>query len=94
MEYYLRWLDKNEREPGEEAPIGLILCEKAGPQQISLLQLDRGNIRVAEYLTQSLPSPLLEQKLQEAILRSREQLATHPVPFTLPEQQEAGEETP
>ena len=26
MELYLRWLDKYERGPGEEAPIGLILC--------------------------------------------------------------------
>ena len=92
MELYLGWLNANEREPGEEAPIGLILCEKAGPQQVSLLQLDRGNIRVAEYLTQSLPSPLLEQKLKEAILRSREQLVTHPVPRSLPEKQEVEEE--
>ncbi|MES2945937.1 MAG: PDDEXK nuclease domain-containing protein, partial [Pseudomonadota bacterium] len=26
MELYLKWLDKYERQPGEEAPIGLILC--------------------------------------------------------------------
>ena len=29
MELYLRWLDKNEREAHEEAPIGLILCSEA-----------------------------------------------------------------
>ena len=92
MELYLSWLDRNEREKAEEAPIGLILCEKAGPQQISLLQLDRGNIRVAEYLTQSLPAPLLEQKLREAILRSREQLATHSPPPALPSGGEVYEE--
>ncbi len=28
MELYLRWLAKNEQKPGEEAPIGLILCRK------------------------------------------------------------------
>jgi predicted nuclease of restriction endonuclease-like (RecB) superfamily len=26
MELYLRWLEKYEQEPGEESPIGLILC--------------------------------------------------------------------
>ena len=26
MDLYLKWLDKHERQPGEEAPIGLILC--------------------------------------------------------------------
>ena len=26
MELYLKWLDKHERQPDEEAPIGLILC--------------------------------------------------------------------
>lgn len=26
MELYLRWLDKHEREPNEESPIGMILC--------------------------------------------------------------------
>ena len=88
MELYLSWLDRNEREPAEEAPIGLILCEKAGPQQVSLLQLDRGNIRVAEYLTRALPAPLLEQKLQEAIQRSRESLATHSQPTAIPEAQD------
>ena len=26
MELYLRWLDKYERQPGEQSPLGLILC--------------------------------------------------------------------
>jgi len=33
MELYLRWLDKHERAPGEEAPIGLILCAAADAEQ-------------------------------------------------------------
>ncbi len=51
MELYLRWLDKHERRPGEESPIG------AGKkkEQIELLELDRSGIHVAEYLT-ALPS--------------------------------------
>jgi hypothetical protein len=30
IELYLRWLSKHESEPGEESPIGLILCAEAG----------------------------------------------------------------
>jgi hypothetical protein len=26
MELYLRWLAKNETEPGEQSPMGIILC--------------------------------------------------------------------
>jgi predicted nuclease of restriction endonuclease-like (RecB) superfamily len=47
MELYLRWLDKYECRPGEEPPIGLILCGEKDREQIELLQLDRGEIRVA-----------------------------------------------
>jgi hypothetical protein len=91
MELYLGWLNRYERERGEEAPIGLILCEKAGPEQISLLQLDQGDIRVAEYITRHLPPPLLQQKLAEAIRRSREQLATHAERAALASGEESGE---
>ena len=43
--------DKHERAPGEEAPIGLILCAAADAEQVELLQLDAKSIRVSEYLT-------------------------------------------
>ena len=69
MEYYLRWLDQNEREAGEEAPIGLILCSEAHPEDVSLMGLDQGDIRVVRYITEKLPPPLLEKKLREIILR-------------------------
>ncbi len=46
MEFYLRWLDKNERAPGEESPIGLILCAAADAEQVELFQLDAKSIRV------------------------------------------------
>jgi predicted nuclease of restriction endonuclease-like (RecB) superfamily len=75
MELYLRWLDRYERRRGDEAPIGLILCSQKSPQQIELLQLDQGDIRVAEYFTQKLPPLMLERELQKAIRRAREQLA-------------------
>jgi predicted nuclease of restriction endonuclease-like (RecB) superfamily len=75
MELYLRWLNRYERRKQDEAPIGLILCSQRSPQQIELLELDQGDIRVAEYFTKNLPPPLLEQELQKAIRNAREQLA-------------------
>jgi predicted nuclease of restriction endonuclease-like (RecB) superfamily len=52
MELYLRWLDRYERGAGDEAPIGLILCTRRGPQQTALLGLDHGEIRAARYITE------------------------------------------
>lgn len=74
MELYLRWLDKYERRPGEAPPLGLILCSEKEREQIALLKLDKGEIRVAEYLT-ALPSrKLLQRKLQEARRLARMEL--------------------
>ena len=64
MELYLRWLDRHEREAGEESPLGLILCESAGEEQVELLQLGARGIRVATYLTELPPKRVLEQKLR------------------------------
>ena len=75
MELYLRWLDKYERTPGEEAPIGLILCAGADAEQVELLELDAKSIRVAEYLTELPPLPLLRQRLHQVIEQAREQAA-------------------
>lgn len=67
MELYLRWLDKNEKQIGEEAPIGLILCAEGGHEQIELLQLENSGIKVAEYLTELPDIKLLKQKLHNEI---------------------------
>ena len=75
MEFYLRWLDKHERAPGEAAPIGLILCASADAEQVELLQLDAKSIRVSEYLTDLPPLPLLRQRLHHAIEHARESTA-------------------
>jgi predicted nuclease of restriction endonuclease-like (RecB) superfamily len=80
MELYLRWLDKYERRPGEEAPLGLILCSEKDEDQIELLELGRSGIRVAEYMTELPPQPLLEAKLKEAIKRAREHVAGADMP--------------
>ena len=74
MELYLRWLDRYERRPGEEPPIGLILCGEKNREQIELLQLDRGEIRVAEYLVELPPREMLEAKLHEAICLAKGQV--------------------
>jgi hypothetical protein len=68
-------LDKHERVPGEEAPIGLILCASADAEQVELLQLDAKSIRVSEYLTALPPLPLLRARLHQAIEHAREHAA-------------------
>lgn len=78
MELYLRWLDKHERQPGEEAPVGLILCTDKGEEQVELLQLDRSGIRVATYLTELPPRAALEKKLHEAVRLAQAQLEARP----------------
>ncbi len=71
MELYLRWLDKHERQPNEESPVGLILCTGKNHECIELLELDKAGIHVAEYLT-ALPSKeALRQKLQQASKQAR-----------------------
>ncbi len=67
MELYLRWLEKHEAEEGEEQPIGLILCAEGNKEQMELLQLGKGNIKVAEFITKVLPKEILAEKLHKAI---------------------------
>ena len=71
----LRWLEQHERAPGEESPIGLILCASADAEQVEVLQLDARSIRVSEYLTELPPLPLLRARLHQAIEHAREQAA-------------------
>ncbi len=75
MELYLRWLERHEMEPGEEPPIGLILCEDKGDEQVELLQLDRSGIRVASYLTELPPKTVLRKQLKAAADLARKRLA-------------------
>ena len=57
-------------------PIGMILCGEKNHEQIELLQLDRGEIRVAEYLVELPPREMLEAKLHEAIRLARGKVET------------------
>lgn len=74
MEFYLRWLAKYEQKPGEESPIGLILCAGKKRETIELMELEEGAIRVASYWTKVLPRKLLQKKLHGAIQHARARL--------------------
>jgi len=71
---YLRWLDRHERQPGEEPPIGLILCAGTSAERVELLELEKNGIRVAEYLTELPPKAALQQRFHEAVAQARARL--------------------
>ncbi|MGI6345909.1 MAG: PDDEXK nuclease domain-containing protein [Limisphaerales bacterium] len=73
MELYLRYLDKYEKENGEESPLGLLLCAEGGKEQIELMQLDAVGIKIAQYLTE-LPD---KQRLIEELRRQRQIVEAH-----------------
>lgn len=74
MELYLAWLNQHERQPGEEPPIGLILCAEASREQVELLQMHQDGITVAEYWTELPPKAELERQLHQALQDARERL--------------------
>jgi predicted nuclease of restriction endonuclease-like (RecB) superfamily len=74
MELYLRWLEKYEKEEDEKSPIGIILCADKKNEQIELLELDKSNIHVAQYLTVLPDREVLHKKLQLAIKNAKERL--------------------
>jgi len=71
MELYLRWLAKHEMKPGEDPPLGLILCAGKKRETVELLEVERSGIRVAEYLTELPPKQALEKKLHAAIAHAK-----------------------
>jgi len=75
MELYLNWLKRHECEPGEAAPLGIILCAGKTQQHAELLELAQSGIHVASYWTKVLPRKQLERKLHEAVRLARARLA-------------------
>lgn len=75
MELYLRWLAKHEQQPGEQPPLGLILCAGKKQEQIELLELDASGIHIADYITGLPDRKLLAQKLHAAIEISKARFA-------------------
>ena len=74
MELYLRWLEQNEMEPGEETPLGLLLCTEGGEEQIELLQLDKAGIKVAQYMTELPPREVLIRQIQKSLEVAKERI--------------------
>lgn len=72
MELYLRWLEKNEMQQGEESPLGLLLCTEGSSEQIELLQLDKAGIQVAQYLTELPSKEVLHQQLCKSLKVARQ----------------------
>lgn len=78
MELYLRWLEKYEMEPGEESPLGLLLCTEGNDEQIELLQLDKSGIKVAQYLTELPPREVLQQQIQKSLKAAQDRFDNLP----------------
>ncbi|HXU30857.1 MAG TPA: PDDEXK nuclease domain-containing protein [Thermoanaerobaculia bacterium] len=76
MELYLNWLNRYERNDGEDRPIGLILCAGKRHETVELLDLEQSGIRVSSYWTDALPKKELERKLHDAVLLARARLET------------------
>ena len=74
MELYLKWLDRYERQEGEKAPIGLILCATASREKIELLEMDKAGIAVAEYWSHLPPKAEFEAKIKTILIEAKERL--------------------
>jgi len=74
MELYLKWLNRYDRQEGEKAPIGLILCAGKSNEQIELLEMHKDGIMVAEYWTELPSKAELEKKLHQFLLKAKERI--------------------
>jgi predicted nuclease of restriction endonuclease-like (RecB) superfamily len=74
MELYLKWLDKYEKQEGEEKPVGLIICAEKSREQVELLEMHKDGIVVAEYWTELPPKKEIEQRLHQALQEARERM--------------------
>ncbi|PAM94000.1 hypothetical protein B4N84_13015 [Flavobacterium sp. IR1] len=74
MELYLKWLDKYEKQEGENTPIGLILCAESSREQIELLEMHKDGIMVAEYWTELPPKKQFEEKIHLLLTEAKERM--------------------
>ncbi len=74
MELYLKWLNKYEKQEGENEPIGLILCAESNKEQAELLEMHKDGIMVAEYWTVMPPKIELEAKLHQLLIEAKERI--------------------
>ena len=83
MKLYLGWLDKYERQEGENAPVGLILCTESGREQMELLKLDKDGIIVAEYWTVLPPKKEFAAKIHSLLIETQERLERRKLPLII-----------
>ncbi len=74
VELYLRWLDRHERQPGEEPPVAIILCAGKKREAVEYLDLGKSGIHVAEYLTELPPREVLRERFHKALSSARARL--------------------
>ena len=74
MELYLKWLNRYERQEGENEPIGMILCASANRKKVELLEMDKAGIAVAEYWTHLPPKAEFEMKIRNIMAEAKERL--------------------
>ncbi len=86
MELYLRWLAKYDQEPGDNPPLGIILCTGKKHEQVELLELDKSGIHVAEYLTELPSREAFQQKVQSAMAQAKARLSAPMAPASEPGQ--------
>ena len=75
MELYLRYLEKYDMVDGENNPIGLILCAGKNEEHVELMQLDKSNIRIADYYTVLPTQKLFQEKLHLAVKIAQQKLS-------------------
>ncbi len=76
MELYLKWLNRYEKQEGENTPIGIILCAEASKEQVELLEMHKDGIMVSEYWTELPAKALLEAKLHSLLIEAKDRLET------------------
>lgn len=79
-ELYPRWVDKWERDEGEESHVGLILRAEADTGQIERLDLRSANIRVVEYQDKIPDIKLLRAQFHRIVQRAPEQVVAGALP--------------
>jgi len=80
VELYLRWLDRHERQPDEQAPIAIILCADKKHETVEYLDLGRSGIHVAQYLTELPSREVLRERFQTALAANRARIAAQEQP--------------
>jgi len=74
MELYLKWLNRYERQDGENEPVGLILCPSANRGVVELLEMDKSGIAVAEFWTMIPHKKELEKRIAQIMNEAKERI--------------------